>query len=128
MYTAFIETLYPTSRKLPSYIGEEDEPEYQPSKCMCFIKVEMSDNGGIASDLGFACSCLRQCRTCRGQPNYVALALFGVSTLGLTVFLAVKGDDDYTLDKAPTFEIVHGRTRNDECSTICLESFSTCLR
>ena len=34
-----------------------------------------------------------------GLPNYVALALFGVSTtLGLTVFLAVKGDDDYTLD------------------------------
>ena len=34
-----------------------------------------------------------------GNPiNYVALALFAVSTLGLTVFLAVKGDDDYTLD------------------------------
>ena len=33
-----------------------------------------------------------------GLPNYVTLALLGVSALGLTVFLAVKGDDNYTLD------------------------------
>jgi hypothetical protein len=32
------------------------------------------------------------------QINYAFLALFGVSTFGLTAFLAIKGDDDYTLD------------------------------
>jgi hypothetical protein len=32
-----------------------------------------------------------------GNPiNLAVLALAGVSTLGLTVFLAIKGDDDYT--------------------------------
>lgn len=32
----------------------------------------------------------------QGDPvNLVALALAGVSLLGLTVFLAIKGDDDY---------------------------------
>ncbi len=34
-----------------------------------------------------------------GNPiNYAFLALFAVSTIGLTAFLAIKGDDDYTLD------------------------------
>jgi hypothetical protein len=33
MYTAFFETSYP-SRKLPSYFGEEDKPEYHLSACV----------------------------------------------------------------------------------------------
>jgi hypothetical protein len=33
-----------------------------------------------------------------GNPiNYAFFGLFVVSTLGLTVFLAIKGDDDYTI-------------------------------
>ena len=36
-----------------------------------------------------------------GDPvNFVFLGAFAVSTIGLTAFLAIKGDDDYTLDDA----------------------------